>query len=168
MFCLCELRVRIRCVDGRSRYLYAVLCGYLRILESLSVQSWCTLSISASYRVFVYGRYRKSRLVCVLLWNSDMSRHPPPLSGVAPAIHRVRMTVFPKNGKSGPIAGGGKFRHHLHSRFPKPNSKSLYSKVGVYHCVMVTIIGVAFIRMAIIILETAWHPMPLLVTVLLR
>ena len=54
------------CVDGRSRYLYIVLWGYLRIL-------W----ISASYHVFVYGRYRKSRLVCVWLSDLDLSRHHP-------------------------------------------------------------------------------------------
>ena len=48
-------------------YLYIVLGGYLRILGAPSVQSCCTLCISASYRVLVYGRYHKSRLVCVWL-----------------------------------------------------------------------------------------------------
>ena len=42
------------CVDGRSRYLYIVLGGYLRILGAPSVQSCCTLWISVSYRVFDY------------------------------------------------------------------------------------------------------------------
>ena len=37
----------ILCVDGRSRYLYIVLSGYLRILDASSVQSCCTLSIYA-------------------------------------------------------------------------------------------------------------------------
>ena len=45
--------VWIICVDGRSRYLYIVLGGYLRIISAPSVQSCCTLSISASYRIFV-------------------------------------------------------------------------------------------------------------------
>ena len=40
-------------VDGRSKYLYIGLVGYLRILGAPSVQSCCTLSISASYSVFV-------------------------------------------------------------------------------------------------------------------
>ena len=40
-------------------------------------QPCCTLTISASYRVFVCGRYRKSRLVCVWLSDLDMSRHRP-------------------------------------------------------------------------------------------
>ena len=62
--------VRILCVYGRSRYLYTVLGGYLRILGAPSVQSCCTLSTSASNHVFVYGRYSKSRLVCV--WLSDL------------------------------------------------------------------------------------------------
>ena len=44
--CVC---VRILCVDGRSMYLYIVLDGYLRILCAPSVQSRCTLSISASH-----------------------------------------------------------------------------------------------------------------------
>ena len=36
------------CVDSRSRYLYIVLGSFLRILGAPSVQSCCTLSISAS------------------------------------------------------------------------------------------------------------------------
>ena len=42
------------CLDGRSRYLYIVLHGYLRILGAPSVQSCCILSISASYHVLVW------------------------------------------------------------------------------------------------------------------
>ena len=42
-----------------------------------SVQSCCTLSISASYHVFVYGRYRKSRLVCVCLSDLELSQYHP-------------------------------------------------------------------------------------------
>ena len=38
----------IICVDGRSRYLYIALSGYLRILGAPSVQSCCTISISPS------------------------------------------------------------------------------------------------------------------------
>ena len=45
---LCELLVCILCVDSRSRYMYIVLGGYLRILGASSVQSCCTLCISAS------------------------------------------------------------------------------------------------------------------------
>ena len=51
MLCLCELCVWILCVDGRSRYMYIVSCRYMRILSAPSVQSCCTLSMSASYRV---------------------------------------------------------------------------------------------------------------------
>ena len=40
--------VRIICVDGRSKYLYILLGGYLHILGVPSVQSCCTLWISAS------------------------------------------------------------------------------------------------------------------------
>ena len=59
------------CEYGRSSYLYIVLGGYMRILGAHSVQSCCTLSISASYRVSVCGRYGKSRLVYVLLSDLD-------------------------------------------------------------------------------------------------
>ena len=48
VLCLCVLCVWILCVDGRSRYLYIVLGGFLRILGTPSVQSCCTLSISTS------------------------------------------------------------------------------------------------------------------------
>ena len=48
LLCLCVLGVWIFCVDGRSRYLYIVLGGFLRILGAPSIQSCCTLSISAS------------------------------------------------------------------------------------------------------------------------
>ena len=40
--------VWILCVSGRSRYLYIVLGGYLCISDAHSVQSCCTVSISAS------------------------------------------------------------------------------------------------------------------------
>ena len=36
---LCELQVWIRCVDGKSRYLYNVLGGYMCIIDAASVQS---------------------------------------------------------------------------------------------------------------------------------
>ena len=115
VLCLCELWVWIHCVDGRSRYLYIVLGGYLCILGAPSVQSCCTICISAPYHVFVYVRYRKSRLVCVWLSDPDLSRNHPLLWGAAPSKQRVCMTRLPKNGKSGPIAGGGRVWHILHS-----------------------------------------------------
>ena len=44
-----------------------VLCCEVAVVPyaMVAVQSCCTLWISASYRIFVHGRYRKSRLVCV-------------------------------------------------------------------------------------------------------
>ena len=94
--CRYELWVRILCVDRRSRCMYIVLGGYMCILGAPSVQSCCTLSITASYHVFVYGRYCKSRLVYVCLSGLDLSRHHPLLWGGAPAIQRVRMVDLPK------------------------------------------------------------------------
>ena len=83
--------VRIMLIDGRSMYMYIMLGGYLLILGAPSVQSGSTLSIYASYSVFVYGRYRKSRLVNVLLSDQVLSRHHSPLWGAAPANQRVHI-----------------------------------------------------------------------------
>ena len=69
-------------------------------LRCTCVQSCCTLSISASYHVFVYGRYRKSRLVCEWLSDLHLSRHHPLLWGAAPDIQRPTWPAFTKNGKS--------------------------------------------------------------------
>ena len=62
--------VSILYLHGRYMYLYIVIGGYLRILGALSVQSCFTLLIAASYRVFSFGSYRKSRLACVWLSGS--------------------------------------------------------------------------------------------------
>ena len=45
MLCLCLLSVWIMCVDGRSRYLYIVLGGYLRIVGSPSVLDTVVISM---------------------------------------------------------------------------------------------------------------------------
>ena len=66
----------------------SVYCGYLHILGAPSVQPCCTLPISSSYYVFVYGRYSKSRFVCVWLSEQDLSRHHQLLWGAAPAIKK--------------------------------------------------------------------------------
>ena len=55
---LCGLSVQVSVYCARN------------ILGAPSVQSCCTLSISASDHVFVYDRYCKSRLACV--WLSDL------------------------------------------------------------------------------------------------
>ena len=57
--------------------MFIVLGEYMRIVGVPSVQSCRTLSISASYHVFVYGRYSKSRLVYVWLSDLDLSQHHP-------------------------------------------------------------------------------------------
>ena len=49
----------------------------------------------------VYGRYRKSRLVCVWLSGLDLSQHHLILFGAAPAIQRVRMTGLSKKRQIG-------------------------------------------------------------------
>ena len=46
-WCYVCVILEILCVDCRSRYLYIVLDGYMRISGASSVQSCCTLSISA-------------------------------------------------------------------------------------------------------------------------
>ena len=61
-------------VDNISWYQYIVLCGYLHILGTHSVQSCCTLLISATYRVFVCSRSSKPSLICVWLLDLYFSR----------------------------------------------------------------------------------------------
>ena len=122
--CLCESG--FSCVDGRSRYLYIGLGGYLGILGAHSVQFCFTLWTSASYRVFVYGRYRKARpVLCVVVgpgFVSDITRfyeeQRQPSSGSAwPTCHI--------NGKSGSHCWGGRVRHNLqgtYSAYPQISS----------------------------------------------
>ena len=59
---------------------YFVLGRYLCIFGAPSIQSCCTLSISASYHVFVYGRYRNPDLfvcgcrtwICLVLFSDSI------------------------------------------------------------------------------------------------
>ena len=54
-------------MGGWGGVISIVLDGCLHILGAPSVQYCYTLSISASYRVFISGRYRKSRFcLCVV------------------------------------------------------------------------------------------------------
>ena len=99
------------------RYLYIVLAGYMRILGAPSVQSCCTVSIYASYHVFVYSRYRKSRLICVWLSDLYLSRHHPLLWGAPPAIQWLRMAALPKHGKSGPHCWGREVSTQFEKQF---------------------------------------------------
>ena len=71
VLCLCELSVWILCVDGRSRY----LCSVLGASEVHPV-----FNPVAPYGYLLpnmYSRYRKSRLVCLMLSDLDSSRHHP-------------------------------------------------------------------------------------------
>ena len=62
---LCRRQVQV------SVYCARRISAHLRcILDASRVQLCCTLSISASYRVFVCCKYRKSKLACV--WLSDL------------------------------------------------------------------------------------------------
>ena len=62
------------CVLNKQFELLEFVLDYVD-LQYDEIKSCCNLWISASYRVFVYGRYRKSRLVCVWLSDLDLSRH---------------------------------------------------------------------------------------------
>ena len=94
---------------------WCCVCVSLHSLCRWQVQVSVSLWISAFWHVFVYGRYHKSRLICLMLSDLDWSRHHPLLWTAAPSIQRVRMTGMPKNGNRVPISGGGKARHNLHS-----------------------------------------------------
>ena len=68
-------------LDSLCRYKVqvSVYCAWLihAHLRCTQCSILCTIWISASYRVFVYSRYRKSRCVCVGLSDLDLSRHHP-------------------------------------------------------------------------------------------
>ena len=70
---MCVLRGWIICVDGRSRYLYNLVGGFLRFLGAPSVQSCCTLLIHASYRVFVCGKLASDHLPIITTINTTQS-----------------------------------------------------------------------------------------------
>ena len=87
------------CVDGRSRYLYIALDGYLRILGAPSVQSCCTLWISASYRVFLWQILQIQTCLCVVVGPGIVThfyeeQHQP--------SRESAWSACPQNGKSGP------------------------------------------------------------------
>ena len=104
--CRWQVQVSVYCARRIHAHLRCTQC-------SIMLHLW----ISASYRVFVCGRYRKYRLVCVWLSDLNLSRYRPLLRGTVPAIERVRMTSLPKNGKSGPHR---RYRYNLHNSLPKP------------------------------------------------
>ena len=80
-----------------------MLGRYLRILGAPSVQSYCTLSISASEHVFVCGRYCKSRLSCRTWISLDIARfHEEPFQPSSGSA----WPAFPKTVNRVPIAGG--------------------------------------------------------------
>ena len=76
----------------------SVYCDW-RIPPS-SIQSCCTLWISASYRVFVYGRYRKSICLWVVIG--------PGFVSTSPAFMRSSVFTWPacQNGKLAPHCWG--------------------------------------------------------------
>ena len=112
--------VWIPCVDGRLRYLYIVLSGYLRILGAPSVQSCCTLSISTLPTVYLYvGDIANPDLLacgCRTWISLDITRFYEVL---CQPTNWSAWPVCPKNMLNrDAIAGGRRGRHNLHSGLP--------------------------------------------------
>ena len=72
------LEIKSFSVHLASKSVTQLVCPQIQGCAS-SVQYFCTLSIYASDRVFVYGIYCKCRLVRVLLSDMDLSLHHSPL-----------------------------------------------------------------------------------------
>ena len=76
MLCLCEVRVWIICVNGKSRYLCIVL-------DTCASEVHPVFNPVAPYGYLLPNMYlfiaaiKKSRLVCVMLSDLDLSRHHP-------------------------------------------------------------------------------------------
>ena len=86
-----------------------MLHGYLCMVGVHSVQSCCTISISAFTVSLFVTDIAKSKLVCVWLSDLYLSRHLPLLGGAVPTIQWVCMTGWPKTVNRVPINGGGSF-----------------------------------------------------------
>ena len=73
--CMCELP---RCTVHWTRISIHWILDFKQLLLLLLLLLSCgTLWISAFWHIFVYGRYHKSRLVCLKLSDLDWSRHNP-------------------------------------------------------------------------------------------
>ena len=107
--CRWQVQVSVYCARRIPVHLSCLRCSIMSLLIDI-----CFIPC------ICYGRYRKSRHVCVLLSDLDWSRHHPPLWGAVSAIQRVHMAGLPKKGKSGTHCWGGRFRHNLHCSLPKP------------------------------------------------
>ena len=97
------------------RYLYIVLSEYLHNLGVLSVKSCCTISISASYHIFVWGRYRKSQTCLYVVVGPRLVSTSPAFmrsSAIQPAGPHVRLSQKTVNRFT--ISGGRSCRHNLH------------------------------------------------------
>ena len=107
--CQCVLWVSILCVEGRSRYLYNVLGGYLHILGAPGVQQYICLRATSQIQTFL----------CCQTWISlDNDRFyeelcQPSSGSTQPA--------FPKN--------GGMCQHTLHSGLPDHCHSSTVSRL---------------------------------------
>ena len=96
--------------------MYIVFSGFLRILSAPSGQSCCTLWITASYRVFVDGRYRKSRIVlCVVVGPGFVSTSPVFIRSRVSHPADPHGWLVQKTVNRAPISRGGRFGHNLHS-----------------------------------------------------
>ena len=104
-----------------------MLGGYLRILGAHHVQLCYTLSIYVSYRIFVCGRYRKSRHVacCCRPWISlDIAlfyeeQCQPSSDSVWPA--------YPKKVNRVPLMEAGGCLHNLHVHLSKIKKHIIYT-----------------------------------------
>ena len=96
-------------VDGRSRYLYIVLGGYMRILGAPIVQSCCTIPY-----IYLWHISQIQTCLCVVVGPEFVSTSPAFMRSSA-SIQWVCMTGLPENCKSGPLDVCGRFRHNLNS-----------------------------------------------------
>ena len=97
VLCLCEMWVWILCVDGRSRYMFIVIGGYLRIWGAPSVQSCFTLWILLpNMYLFIADITNPDSFVwCCLGITRFYEEQRQPSSGSA-------WLACPQNGKLGP------------------------------------------------------------------
>ena len=125
----CELRVRILCVNGMPRYLYIVLGRYLRILGTPSVQSYCALSIYASYRVYVSGIVNPDLFACGYQSFIDNSHFYEEQCQQSSGVRRAGLSK--KHSKTGPHYWGREVSTQFAQQFSSQYSHIKYQLIMI-------------------------------------
>ena len=97
VLCLCELWVRIICVDGRSRYLYIAHLRCTQCSFMLHLIDICFLPCICLWHVS-----QIQTCLCVVVGHGFVSTSPVFMTSSSNHSRRIAWPACPKKGKSGP------------------------------------------------------------------